>query len=52
MILLLQLKLYLNILYAKIQDSDRVAVLDIEKKIGRTLPHGVYIDIFPFDGTA
>ena len=37
--------------YAKIQDSDRVAVLDIEKKIGRTLPHGVYIDIFPLDGT-
>ena len=37
--------------YAKIQDSNRVAVLDIEKKIGRTLPHGVYIDIFPLDGT-
>lgn len=36
--------------YAKIQDSDRAVVFAIERKLGRPLPHGIYIDIFPLDG--
>lgn len=36
--------------YAKIQDSDVDAVRSVESKIGRGLPHGIYMDVFPLDG--
>ncbi len=36
--------------YAKIQDARSEHVADIEAKIKRMLPHGIYIDIFPLDG--
>ena len=36
--------------FAKIQDSRRDVVEAVEKGIGRPMPQGVYIDIFPLDG--
>ena len=35
---------------AKVQECRRDVVEDLEKAIGRALPQGVYIDIFPIDG--
>ena len=36
--------------YSKIQDARRIKVDDLERKVQRKLPHGIYIDIFPIDG--
>lgn len=35
---------------AKIQDSRREKVEEVERRIGRPMPQGIYIDIFPLDG--
>ena len=36
--------------YGKIQNCDRKIIAEVESKIGRELPHGIYIDVFPLDG--
>lgn len=36
--------------FAKIMDSRRDVVEAVEKTLGRVMPQGVYIDIFPLDG--
>lgn len=40
----------MTLLFGKIQDSRRERVEEIEKKCGRMLSNGVYIDLFPIDG--
>lgn len=37
-------------LFAKIQDTRREKVEEVEKKVGHMLSNGVFIDIFPIDG--
>ena len=37
-------------IYGKIQDTRKVLIDDIEKKTGRMLSNGVFIDVFPIDG--
>lgn len=37
-------------LFGKIQDSRQDVVEDLERKTGRTLSNGLFIDIFPIDG--
>lgn len=39
-----------NALFAKVIESRREVVEDVEHKIGYTLTSGIYIDIFPIDG--
>lgn len=36
--------------YAKIQESRESVLEKVEKSLKRSLPHGIYIDIFPIDG--
>ena len=37
-------------MFGKIQETRESVVLDMEKKLGRMLSNGIYIDIFPLDG--
>ena len=37
-------------LYGKIQETDRALVESLERGLGRSLPHGVFLDVFPLDG--
>lgn len=39
-----------NLLFAKVQETRREYVEEIEKTSGRMLSNGIYIDIFPIDG--
>ena len=36
--------------FGKIIVTDRRVVEDVERKLGRTLPQGIFVDVFPLDG--
>ena len=37
-------------MFGKVQETRECVVLELEKKLGRVLSNGIYIDIFPLDG--
>ena len=39
-----------RLLFGKVQDTRKEVIDDIEKRLGRSLSNGSYIDIFPIDG--
>lgn len=37
-------------IYGKVQETDRSVISRVEQRLGHTLPHGIYVDVFPLDG--
>ena len=37
-------------IYGKVQETNHDAVMAVEHALGHSLPHGIYVDVFPLDG--